>query len=73
MFRSRLLFNIVLVTGVGLAATVVASDRSEFEKWMNQETKSYQEYRDKRDKEFVTFLKSQWKAVDIETGKVRYI
>ena len=71
MFRSRLLFNIILVTGVGLAATVVASDRSEFEKWMNQETKSYQEYRDKRDKEFTGFLKNQWKEMQTFQGLVR--
>jgi len=71
MFRSRLFFNVILLISSGLAATVVASDRSEFEKWMNQETKSYQEYRDKRDKEFTGFLKNQWKEMQTFQGLVR--
>ncbi len=50
---------------------------SEFQQWMQQqaqgvtaEKKAFQEYRDKRDKEFTDFLKSQWKAVDVVKGEV---
>ncbi|VAW54742.1 hypothetical protein MNBD_GAMMA06-570 [hydrothermal vent metagenome] len=57
-------------------ASVGAND--EFKQWMqNQSTgvmvekKSFQEYKDKRDKDFTNFLKAQWKAVDIVKGKVR--
>ena len=71
MFRSRVLFSGILLTGLGLTAMVFASDRSEFEKWMNQETQSYQEYKDKRDKEFTSFLKSQWKEMQTYQGLVR--
>lgn len=51
---------------------------SEFQQWMQQqsqgvaaEKKAFQEYKDKRDKEFTNFLKSQWKPVDIVKGEVR--
>jgi len=71
MFRLPVFLNVILITACGLTATVVASDRSEFEKWMNQESQSYQEYRDKRDKEFTGFLKSQWKEMQTFQGLVR--
>jgi hypothetical protein len=51
---------------------------SEFQQWMQQQSqgvtaqkKEFQEYKDKRDKEFTDFLKAQWKAVDIVKGEVR--
>ncbi len=54
-----------------------AGANSEFQQWMQQQSqgvaaqkKAFQEYRDRRDKEFTDFLKSQWKAVDIVKGKV---
>ena len=48
MFRSRLIITSIFLSSIGLVAAVMAGERSEFEKWMNQETQSYQEYRDKR-------------------------
>jgi len=54
-----------------------AGANSEFQQWMQQQSqgvsaqkKEFQEYKDKRDKEFTDFLKSQWKAVDIVKGEV---
>ena len=51
---------------------------SEFQQWMQQQSqgvvaqkKEFQEYRDKRDKEFTAFLKAHWIAVDIVKGEVR--
>ncbi len=61
----------VSMSVVGAMSVVIAGDRSEFEKWMKQETQSYQEYRDKRDKEFTSFLKSQWKEMQTFQGMVR--
>jgi len=58
------------------AQTVSANN--EFEQWMQQQSqgvatqkKAFQEYKDKRDKAFTDFLKSQWKAIDIVKGEIR--
>ena len=72
--RSIILASSIIVAsllGAGIISVVNATDRSEFEKWMKQETQSYQEYRDKRDKEFTGFLKSQWKEMQTFQGIVR--
>ena len=64
-----------------LACTVLysaaVSANSEFQQWMQQQSqgvtaqkKEFQEYKDKRDKEFTAFLKTQWKPVDIVRGEV---
>jgi len=57
---------------------IAAEANSEFEQWMQQQSqglqtqkKEFQEYKDKRDKEFTAFLKANWKAVDIVEGDVR--
>lgn len=71
MNQIHMLTGCVLLAGVGLASVVDADNRSEFEKWMQQETQSYQEYRDKRDKEFTSFLKTQWKEMQTFQGLVR--
>lgn len=69
MFRMQYVTGFVLT---GIIATIVhASDRSEFEKWLTQEKQTFQEYRDKRDKEFTNFLKSQWKEMQTFQGLVR--
>lgn len=67
-----LLAGSLLITGMSCSAN------DEFQQWMQQQStgvqaqkKEFQQYKDKRDKEFVTFLKAQWKAVDIVKGKVR--
>ena len=67
--------------GFGLlfcAASCAAND--DFQQWMQQQAggiaaqkKEFQEYKDKRDKEFTAFLKTQWKAVDIVKGEVHDI
>ena len=71
MFRSSLLYSSLFISSLTIISSVVAGDRSDFEKWMNQETENYQEYRDKRDKEFTGFLKSQWKEMQTFQGMVR--
>lgn len=57
---------------------VSSGANSEFQQWMQQQSqgvdaqkKEFQEYKDKRDKEFTDFLKAHWKAVDIVKGEVR--
>jgi len=57
---------------------VATNANSEFQQWMQQQSsgvetqkKEFQEYKDKRDKEFTSFLKSQWKPVDLVKGDVR--
>jgi len=56
---------------------ISASANNEFQQWMQQQSqgvaaqkKEFQEYKDKRDKEFTDFLKAHWKAVDIVKGDV---
>jgi hypothetical protein len=61
-----------------LCITVTCDANDEFQQWMQQQAegvnaqkKEFQEYKDKRDKEFTAFLKAHWKAVDIVKGEVR--
>lgn len=71
-------FNrICLFSGLMLFC-ISAGANSEFQQWMQQQSqgvaaqkKEFQEYKDKRDKEFTDFLKAHWKAVDIVKGDVR--
>jgi len=56
---------------MGIGHTTFADNRSDFDKWLKQETSSYQEYRDKRDKEFTGFLKKQWKELETFQGLKR--
>ena len=65
-----LIFGICLFIA-GITTIVYASNRSEFEQWLKQETQSFTEYRDKRDREFTGFLKSQWKEMQTFQGMVR--
>lgn len=51
--------------------TVAADNQSEFDQWLQQETSSFQEYKDKRDKEFTQFLKTQWREMQTFQGLVR--
>jgi len=66
-----------LFSGLIFFCIPVAANR-EFQQWMQQQSqgvtaqkKEFQEYKDKRDKEFTDFLKAQWKAVDVVKGEVR--
>ncbi|MBE9567992.1 MAG: hypothetical protein IMF14_04800 [Proteobacteria bacterium] len=65
--------------GFGLTFYVAAtSANADFQQWMQQQSqgvaaqkKEFQDYRDKRDKEFTVFLKAHWTAIDLLKGKVR--
>ena len=48
-----------------------ADNRAEFDQWMKRETGSFQQYKDKRDKEFTRFLKNQWREMQTFQGLVR--
>ena len=71
----------IVITWIGLSIIIYGiSGRAndEFQQWQQQQAygletqkKEFQEYKDKRDKEFAAFLKAHWKAVDIVKGKVR--
>jgi len=54
-----------------LTLSTSANSQAEFEQWMTQETNNFQEYKDKRDKEFSHFLKNQWKEMQTFQGLVR--
>ncbi|MCW8853137.1 MAG: hypothetical protein OQK76_06680 [Gammaproteobacteria bacterium] len=61
----------LLLFGLTTSALLSADNRSEFEQWMKQETGSFQEYKDKRDREFAGFLKKQWQEMQTFQGLVR--
>jgi len=61
-----------VVTGVVLLVTSQFSyANDDYAAWKKQYQASFQEYKDKRDKEFTTFLKLQWKEMDLLKGVVR--
>lgn len=71
-------FTVISLFSGLMLFSVSSSANDEFQQWMQQQSqgvtaqkKEFQEYKDKRDKEFTDFLKSQWKAVDIVKGEVR--
>ena len=70
--------TIILLSFSTLFYSVQGFANDEFQQWMQQQSqgvaaqkKEFQEYKDKRDKEFTDFLKVQWKAVDIVKGDIR--
>ena len=71
MKQLKLLIYGFLFMSVMQCATVGANNRSEFEQWLQQETSSFQEYKDKRDREFTQFLKTQWREMQTFQGLVR--
>lgn len=62
-----LLFSLI---GLSLSAFATSSD-NDFQKWLQQEKSSLQEFKDARDKEFTSFLEQQWKEMEIFSGVVR--
>ncbi|MDH5765832.1 MAG: hypothetical protein OEZ38_07440 [Gammaproteobacteria bacterium] len=54
-----------------LSTSLQANQSSEFNQWLKQEKESFQEYKDKRDKEFTQFLKTQWLEMQTMQGLVR--
>jgi len=67
MFIQKRAREIALVLAAILfCPSIYAND--EFNQWLQQEKSSFQEYKDKRDKEFTAFLKKQWKGVELLKG-----
>lgn len=59
-------FVIVCVTGLPSFA------ESEYEKWQREELNSFSEFRDKRDKDFTSYLKKQWSEFKLFKGDKLY-
>jgi len=55
-----------LIFMVSVSQPLYAED--DFAKWKKQTQDSFQEYKDKRDKEFTAFLKMHWKEMDLLKG-----
>ncbi len=58
-----------LVLATSSLSTTSAND--DFSAWKQQQQQSFQEYKDKRDKEFTAFLKAQWVEMQLLKGFVR--
>lgn len=72
---TRLSLSLILLGSAGLHQTALAT--SEFEAFMKENTfdtqaaqQEFQDYLDANDREFVGFLKQQWKKVELEKPKV---
>ena len=58
---------IILMTATFVAfLTNIAFANSEYEQWLRKTQDNFQEYKDKRDKEFTSFLKKQWKDMYLQ-------
>ena len=57
----------LLILGL-FSATTAISVNNDFQQWMQQQQTDYQEYKDKRDKEFTSFLKNNWKEMQLLKG-----
>ena len=57
---------LLLLLGIVLTPQVLAND--EFMQWKQQQAQSFQEYKDKRDKEFTAFLKMHWTEMQLLKG-----
>ena len=75
--KIKTLFSTCLSFGLVLN-TLPGSANDDFQQWMRQQSQGvvaqkqeFQDYKDKRDKEFTAFLKAHWTAVDIVKGEVR--
>ncbi len=69
--NNRFILFFSLFSLLSFSFTNSAGERAEFEQWMQQESSSFQEYKDKRDKEFTSFLENQWKEMQTFQGIVR--
>jgi hypothetical protein len=76
MMKIKFILLICICSCYFYGASLSADD--DFQQWKQQQTAgiqkqkgAFQEYKDKRDKDFSTFLKTRWKAVDVLKGKVR--
>ena len=58
---------LILMTATFVASlTNLAFANSEYEQWLRKTQDTFQEYKDKRDKEFTSFLKKQWKEMYLQ-------
>ena len=66
----RLSKSLGILSGIIFMAAVSQPSYAEddFAKWKKQTQDSFQEYKDKRDKEFTAFLKMHWKEMDLLKG-----
>ncbi|HED34799.1 MAG TPA: hypothetical protein ENJ08_11440 [Gammaproteobacteria bacterium] len=71
--RKQSIIKLLLIsTGlISPGISSIADNLSDFQQWKKNETGSFQEYRDKRDKEFTHFLQSQWEEIQTFQGQVR--
>lgn len=67
LYQSALFLSIISISVVATAA----NDDAEFQKWLQQEQSSLNEFKDARDKEFTSFLEKQWKEMEVFSGIVR--
>jgi len=66
------IFQLLILAALTLhGLSGVASEQADFQQWMKKETGSFQQYRDKRDKEFTHFLQNQWQEMQTFQGLVR--
>ena len=66
-YRIKALLIISLVAILSNRPASAGND--EYSQWLQQQTQSFQEYKDARDKAFTQFLKSHWTAVELLKGK----
>lgn len=59
-----------LIASVTAASGITLAANSEYEQWLKQTQETFQEYKDKRDKEFMGFLQKQWKEMQVQSGFV---
>ena len=67
LFSQRTLWFILALVATALHAAIGQND---FEKWKKDEEKKYQSFVEERDKEFVSFLKREWKQMQLLEGLV---
>lgn len=58
--------KIISLVCLSLFVTVSAQAQDEYQQWLNQYKKEYQEFKDARDKEFANLLKQAWQFVRVE-------
>ena len=70
MFRNNRMPYFLVALGLMLVSAS-AMPVGEFEQWKQQQQRSFQEYRDARDREFTAFLEEHWREVEMLKGFVR--
>jgi len=65
LIKALLIISLVSI----FANRSVIAGNDEYSQWLQQQTQSFQEYKDSRDKAFTQFLKSHWTAVNLLKGE----